>query len=275
MMEMSITTTIIAVAAVQLLGIILFILKANRDVRAEITGLNERVEKQTANLANLNGMIVTHQQGLVSLNEMVQAHQQSLENMLQTIELHQKNLSAMEKRIVEVEKVGDLFKNLFDEIPVAIDKYNKIMDKMHEESSSELEKARKNRDHELILYQEKELESVEVRRKLISELPVLMNKLGEALSPVNERLKLFSGRDKYPTGSILSYPARRAKALLTAIGEQSGPRVAAKSSVRVDEKPTPNGNVIIARQESKPESSNETTTLKNTRRRKKESEENR
>ena len=273
-MEISLTTTIIAVAAVQLLGIILFILKSNRDVKAEITGLNERVEKQTANIANLNGMISTHQQGLVSLNEMVQSHQESLENMLQTIELHQKNLASMEKRIVEVEKVGDLFKSLFDEIPVAIEKYNRIMDKMYEEASDELEKARKNRDPELVLYQEKELESVEVRRKLISELPVLMNKLGEALSPVNERLKLFSGRDKYPTGSILSYPSRRAKTLLSAIGEQSTPRSVAESNVRIEEKPTPNGTVIIARQESKPESSDETTTLKNTRRRKKESETN-
>ena len=64
------------------------------------------------------------------------------------------------------------------------------------------------------------MESLAVRKKLIGELPGLISHLKEALNPVNDRLKLFSGKDKYPTGTILSYPARRARTFLAAIGEQ-------------------------------------------------------
>ncbi len=258
-MEVSITTTVIAVAVIQLIAIIALLLRSNRDVRKEIHGLNERVEKQSATIARLNDMIVTHQQGLSTLNEMVKTHQDSLQQIFATIDAHQKNIAAMERRIVEVEKVGDLFKTLFDEIPVAIDKYNKIMDKIYEESLAELEKAQASQDLELIRYQQKELESIEVRKRLIGELPGMMSRLMEALGPVNERLKLFSGRDKYPTGSILSYPSRRAKSLLFAIGEQATVRMqqAVSSAAGAATASENNGEVIVVRQEAPAEAATE------------------
>ncbi|MGH1365542.1 MAG: hypothetical protein ACRBF0_18415 [Calditrichia bacterium] len=195
--------------------------KLNQDQHTQLDRLNETVAQQQQHLANFNETAVLQQKTMQAISDSAATQQTNLESLSEAAITQQRNLSAMEKRIVEIEKAGDLYKSLFDEIPSAISKYREYMSRVRDKSLAELQRSASSMDDKLRTYKEKELESIETRERLMAELPQLMVRLHDILDPVNERLKLFSDRDKYPTGSLLSVSARRGKSLLAAIGEQS------------------------------------------------------
>jgi|GEM_PF-3607485 len=195
--------------------------KLNQNLHTQMDRLNETLARQQQHLAGFNETAVLQQETMQALSESASVQQSNLEALSETAITQQRNLAAMEKRIVEIEKAGDLYKSLFDEIPGAIEKYRQYMLRVRDESLNELEQSTLSMDEKLRSYKEQELENIESRERLMAELPELMVRLHEILDPVNERLKLFSDRDKYPTASFLSVSARRGKALLAAIGEQS------------------------------------------------------
>lgn len=219
-MDFNLFAIISAVALVQFTAIMYLVRRFYKDTQVDYIALNSRMEKQTGVLAGLNGMFVNFQKHTVHFDEMMEKQQSNLTQLAKTVERHQQSLAKIDNKVAEFEKAGDLFKSLFDELPGSIEKYNAVMEKIKESAETELKKAKSNKDDELIKYQQQELDSIAVRKKLMEELPGLVSQFKEALNPVNERLKLFAGKDKYPTGTILSYPARRARSFLASIGEQ-------------------------------------------------------
>lgn len=179
------------------------------------------VASQQNDLKKLSGLIESQQDNLNAISDTAKSQQQQLSSMIETATLQQKNLEAMEKRIVEIEKVGNLYKSLLDELPGAVEKYKKMMSLRRKEAQAECEVADSQNDQELKRFIEKEIEGIDVREKLVEELPDMIIQFQEIMEPINARLRLFSDSDRYGSGSILSYSAKRAKAILASLGKQS------------------------------------------------------
>ncbi len=229
------SAVIIGVIVLQFIVTVAFIRSGMNGIIESVSSLMHTTESQQQNLEDLRSIVAKQQHEMSLFNETAAAQQKNIELLSETAatqqenmaalnsatERQQKNLTAMEKRIVETEKIGELYRSLYEEMPGAVEKYTKIMSRMRDDALKELDKAVALGDEGMQSFKEREVENIETQIGLISELPQLMSNLHEALEPLNERLKLFSERGKYPTGSVLPYPARRAKSLLAAIGDQA------------------------------------------------------
>lgn len=157
------------------------------------------------------------------LNENVEPLGRTLEKQHKTLETMGGVLQIIEARYIETKRLGDLYKSLTSELPAAVDNYQKIIKRLKDETGVELEKAQAAKDEELKKFKEKELEGLEAKERLMSDLPGLFAQLHKLLSPINERLNLFSERGKYPTLALLSYEARYGKTLLASMGKHPAP----------------------------------------------------
>src|SRR5262245_2222298 len=70
-------------------------------------------------------------------------------SMNKTIEVQQKTLEAMEKRVAETEKIGGMYRQLFEELPVEVEKWKTAIVKLKDERIQELEKANQDKDEKL------------------------------------------------------------------------------------------------------------------------------
>jgi chromosome segregation ATPase len=228
---------IVEVLQLAVLFTLLFVLLRHhaKNTSREILAVNEAVEYQRQNLETfsqtvasrqddikkLSGLIESQENNLNVISDTIKTQQQQLASMIETATRQQKNIETMEKRIVEIEKVGNLYRSLLDELPGAVEKYKKMMTLRRKEAEAECEVADAQNDQELKAFIEKEMEGINVREKLIEELPDMILRFQEIMEPINARLKLFSDSDRYGSGSILSYSAKRAKAILASLGKQS------------------------------------------------------
>jgi hypothetical protein len=154
------------------------------------------------------------------LNETLEPWGNTIEKQQKALETMGSTLQLMEARYIETRRLGDLYNSLVNELPAAVDRYQKIMQKLEEETTVEIQQAKAAEDEELKRFKERELESIAAKSHLMNDLPKLVSQLHEILKPVNERLKLFSERGKYPTLPLLSYQARYGKTLLASMGEK-------------------------------------------------------
>lgn len=85
-----------------------------------------------------------------------------------TISTQNKTLDAMERRISETEKIGNLYKDFLKDVPDVLSHYKEFINKTKDETISELEKAKELADRELKLYKEKELQRLESEEKRVN-----------------------------------------------------------------------------------------------------------
>lgn len=125
----------------------------------------QTIASQQDGLKKLSGLIESQQDNMNAISDTTKNQQQQLALMIETATLQQRNLEAMEKRIVEVEKVGNFYRSLLDELPGAVEKYKKMMSIRRKEAQAECEIADSQNDQELKHFIEKEIEGIDVREK--------------------------------------------------------------------------------------------------------------
>lgn len=183
---------VIVLAVAQIVGIIVFL-------RFYINGLKRNIEV---------------------LQETAENHRNAFDKQKMKLDTIDKMLQTMETRYLEIKRIGEFHNRLINELPLTIEKYRKITQKLKEESKADFEKAQALLDEETKKFKKKEIESIEAKEKMIDELPELMLQFYKIMNLINERLKLFTEKGKYPTSNILSYEALQGKSVLAVIGRQ-------------------------------------------------------
>jgi uncharacterized protein YukE len=155
------------------------------------------------------------------LKETLEPWGRNIEKQQKALETIGTTLQLIEARYIETKRLGDLYTSLMSELPSAMERYQKIMQKLRDETLVEIEQAKAAEDEELKRFKEKELASLEAKSQLMNDLPKLTSQLQDILKPINERLKLFAERGKYPTLPLLSFQARYGRTLLASMGERT------------------------------------------------------
>jgi hypothetical protein len=119
---------------------------------------------------------------------LVRGLKKQIYSLNKTIEAQNKTLEVMEKRIVETERVGDIYKNLINELPDYIEKYKSIIRVTKDEMISELEKANQLKDEKLKSTTEIELKKIEIQEQIIAELPKLRDELLNTQQAIGQRV---------------------------------------------------------------------------------------
>lgn len=88
----------------------------------------------------------------------------------ETIEAQKGTLETMEKRIVETEKIGDLYKKMIETLPNDLDNFKTITSKLKDDTIAVLQKAVADKDEQLKSSQEEKLESIVSQETLLNKL---------------------------------------------------------------------------------------------------------
>jgi uncharacterized protein YoxC len=112
-----------------------------------------------------------------------------IQNLNKAIETQNKALDGLEMRIAETEKERNIYKTLFDDLPVAVDKYNEIIRKTKDSVIEELEKANRSKDEKLKQLAELRLKEIEVVQPIITELSTLNDDLHLTIKEVQTQLR--------------------------------------------------------------------------------------
>jgi hypothetical protein len=110
----------------------------------------------------------------------------AIETQNDTFEVIGKRIT--EKRFSEIEKVGNIYKSLIDELPVAIDQYSEIIRKTKENVIEELERANQSKDERLKRVAELRLKEIEVVQPIITQLSTLSENLHQTMNEVRAQL---------------------------------------------------------------------------------------
>jgi hypothetical protein len=106
----------------------------------------------------------------------------------ETIDVQKKTLEAMETRVLETEKVGNIYKRLTEELPAEIDKYRSLIMKLKDDQISELEKANQDKDEKLKKTAEIEIEKLNLQQQALEDIPGLRRELITVVTTLEQRL---------------------------------------------------------------------------------------
>jgi len=124
------------------------------------------------------------------LFNVIRGLKREIQNLNYIIENQNNALGIMErKRLAETEKVGNIYKSLIDELPVAIEKYNEIIRKTKDSFIEELERANHSKDEKLKQVAELRLKEIEVVQPIINQLSTLSDKLHQTMNDVTVQLR--------------------------------------------------------------------------------------
>ena len=106
-----------------------------------------------------------------------------------TIDVQKLTIEAMERRLIETEQIGGIWKQFAEDIPEAVEHYKKVVTKLKDDMIAEQEKAIEQRDEQLREVTEVKLKQLELFDKAISDLPATAEKFQEALASLERRLE--------------------------------------------------------------------------------------
>jgi hypothetical protein len=122
------------------------------------------------------------------LKDQIGALKTQIGTLNETIEVQKKTLQAMETRVLETEKVGNIYKRLTEELPGEIDKYRDLITKLKDDQITELTKANQDKDERLQKTAQIELEKLELQQQALEDIPGLRRELIEVVNTLQQRL---------------------------------------------------------------------------------------
>jgi chromosome segregation ATPase len=110
----------------------------------------------------------------------------------ETIKVQKQTLEAMETRVVETEKVGNIYKQLTEELPIEIEKYKALLTKLKDDQITALEKANQQKDDRLKETAEIEIGKLELQERALNDIPQLRDQLINVVSTLEQRLLIVN-----------------------------------------------------------------------------------
>lgn len=115
----------------------------------------------------------------------VRSLKKEINGLNKTIEQQNKTLDVMEKRIIETEKIGNIYRDLIDDLPEHVAKYKKFITESKDDVIAQLQNAQ---DETVRESRQVELKRLEVQEKMINELPQLLDQFRGAFTAIQDRL---------------------------------------------------------------------------------------
>jgi hypothetical protein len=97
-------------------------------------------------------------------------------------------LEAVKTQVSETEKIGKIYRQLFDELPIESEKWKVTILKFKDERIAELEKAIQDKDERLKKTLEIEIEKLEIQQQALEDIPRLREELIEVVNTLQQRL---------------------------------------------------------------------------------------
>lgn len=116
---------------------------------------------------------------------LVRSLKREIASLHKTIDQQAKTFEVMEKRVLETEKVGNIYRDLIDDLPGQVMKYKAFLNQTKDEVISQLQKAN---DASVQESREVEIRRLELQEKLISEIPKLRDQILSAFQGIEQRL---------------------------------------------------------------------------------------
>ena len=111
-----------------------------------------------------------------------------ISEMNKTIEVQQQTLKAMETRVSETEKIGKIYRQLFEELPTEVEKWKVAILKLRDERIVELEKANQDKDERLQKTAQIEIDKLELQRQALEDVPKLVEQFKDTAITIEQRL---------------------------------------------------------------------------------------
>ena len=115
----------------------------------------------------------------------VRSLKKEINGLNKTIEQQNKTLDVMEKRIIETEKIGNIYRDLIDDLPEHVAKYKKFITESKDDVIAQLQNAQ---DETVRESRQVELKRLEVQEKMINELPQLLDQFRGVFTAIQDRL---------------------------------------------------------------------------------------
>lgn len=125
---------------------------------------------------------------IANLNQTIEAQKRTLEAQGETLKVQKDTLTAMEARIAETEKVGDLYRKLLQDLPNDIEQYRKTLASLKDGLIKELEEANRQKDDKLKEFSRKQLDEITTEERILEELPSLRDQLISAMGKLESSL---------------------------------------------------------------------------------------
>ena len=116
---------------------------------------------------------------------LVRSLKREIASLHKTIDQQAKTFEVMEKRVLETEKIGNIYRDLIDDLPGQVMKYKTFLNQTKDEVISQLQKAN---DASVQESREVELKRIDLQEKLISEIPKLRDQILLAFQGIEQRL---------------------------------------------------------------------------------------
>jgi len=109
-------------------------------------------------------------------------------SLKETVDVQKLTIEAMERRLIETEKVGGVWKQFASDIPEAVEAYKEVVTKLKDEMIAEQKKAIEQKDEQLQEVAQVKLKQLELFEKTITSLPALAEQLQGSIEGLEERL---------------------------------------------------------------------------------------
>jgi hypothetical protein len=116
---------------------------------------------------------------------LVRSLKREIASLHKTIDQQTKTFEVMEKRVLETEKVGNIYRDLIDDLPGQVMKYKTFLNQTKDEVISHLQQAN---DASVQESRELEIRRLELQEMLISEIPKLRDQILLAFQGIEQRL---------------------------------------------------------------------------------------
>src|SRR4030095_1009902 len=122
----------------------------------------------------------------------IRALKSRIVEMNRTIEVQQQTLKAMETRVLETEKIGNIYRQFLEDFPKVLENYRSLHTRMTEDQIKLLEKAIAQKDEKLKETAEIELEKLKLQQRALDDIPKLREELIEVIDTFEQRMSIVN-----------------------------------------------------------------------------------
>ncbi|HZF41480.1 MAG TPA: hypothetical protein VE715_21865 [Blastocatellia bacterium] len=126
------------------------------------------------------------------LKDQIGALKAQISTLNETIEVQKKTLQAMETRVSETEKIGNIYRQFLEEFPKELENYRALHTKMKDDQIKLLQQAVEQKDEKLKETAEIELEKLKLQQRALDDIPKLREELIEVIDTFEQRMSIVT-----------------------------------------------------------------------------------
>lgn len=148
----------------------------------------EQITTIITNVLTGGGVAVFLYMVIRGLKDQIVALKAQIGTLNETIEVQKKTLQAMETRVLETEKIGNIYRQFLEEFPKELENYRALHTKMKDDQIKLLQQANEQKDERLKETAEIELEKLKLQQRALDDIPKLLGQITDTARTLEQRL---------------------------------------------------------------------------------------